>query len=790
MDSIHESPAASPIPRRRSVFVETGLIDEDVEPISLDTVRPQRSIRFNSKPDIFEYDSDEASDVGSNDQEVSELDQQLAVERQRLEMQRAQIQGSSALYRLCVGALVLAILVPLLQGTPWVGHVSSPMLGVKGGPIKRDGGVVLDADSTLAKRQASSATDVCSRWAHMSAMVNGTLYIYGGEASTKAGQTSNTWNNNFLTLDLTKSWQISDPALTGLPQPSGPPSVSLGTLWHDYNSLYIYGGEYSSDPPQTPDPYNLWEYSISDSRWIEHNDPRTSAGQYSTPGGEPVQRNAEGAGVTVPSLGRGFYFGGHQDGYTTPGWSQSIWRIYLTSLLEFTFPGQTNDQVTDLSNNRAAGDDGVWRNITEGGLQDTAGFAERADGLLIYVPGYGAEGILLGLAGGTNTTFQQMSQIDVYDIATSQWYKQATTGSTPKIRVNPCAVVASAADGSSQNIYMFGGQNLQPAAEQTQYDDMWILTLPSFTWIQVDQTNQPTPYARAGHTCNIWNAQMVVVGGYVGPEVSCDSPGVYVFDLSNLKWLTSYTNQATDNPDASIQNNPLNQQVVQRSSSTSNNQGGLEGSYGYSVPDAVQKVIGGGPTGGATVTQPAQLPTSGPMKSGKPITYTVTATAPGERVTETAAGSAGSSSSGPNVGAIVAGVVAGVLGAIALYLAFCLWLYKKRLRQYKRHVEMAHRLSFEETPLAAAGFYGDDSGMSSDRTRTGAGYGKNSNEGSRYGESAHGSANGSAGTGAWGEQRPGHQRGQSVDDLLSGGEPSFWGTMLSPKRSLRVTNSD
>lgn len=168
MDSIQESPAASPIPRRRSVFVETGLIDEDVEPISLDTVRPQRSIRFNSKPDIFQYDSDEASDVGPNDQEASELDQQLAVERQRLEMQRAQIHGSSALYRLCVGALVLAILVPLLQGTPWVGHVSSPMLGVKGGPIKRDGGVVLDADSTIAKRQASSATDVCSRWAHMS----------------------------------------------------------------------------------------------------------------------------------------------------------------------------------------------------------------------------------------------------------------------------------------------------------------------------------------------------------------------------------------------------------------------------------------------------------------------------------------------------------------------------------------------------------------------------------------------------------------------------------------------
>ena len=44
-----------------------------------------------------------------------------------------------------------------------------------------------------------------------------------------------------------------------------------------------------------------------------------------------------------------------------------------------------------------------------------------------------------------------MNVIDVYDIATSTWYKQATSGSTPDIRVNPCAVVASAADGMKRS---------------------------------------------------------------------------------------------------------------------------------------------------------------------------------------------------------------------------------------------------------------------------------------------------------------------------------------------------
>ena len=52
-----------------------------------------------------------------------------------------------------------------------------------------------------------------------------------------------------------------------------------------------------------------------------------------------------------------------------------------------------------------------------------------------------------------------MNNVDVYDIATSSWYKQATSGRMPDIRVNPCAVVAAAQDGTSYNIYMWVSQN-------------------------------------------------------------------------------------------------------------------------------------------------------------------------------------------------------------------------------------------------------------------------------------------------------------------------------------------
>lgn len=118
-----------------------------------------------------------------------------------------------------------------------------------------------------------------------------------------------------------------------------------------------------------------------------------------------MQRSAEGAGINVPDLGRGWYFGGHLDGYTTKGWSQSIPRVYLKSMIEYTFPGHTNNGVKINTDDKRAGPEGVWRNITEGGLQDSAGFTERADGVLVYIPGFGKEGIILGLAGGTNATF-------------------------------------------------------------------------------------------------------------------------------------------------------------------------------------------------------------------------------------------------------------------------------------------------------------------------------------------------------------------------------------------------
>lgn len=400
----------------------------------------------------------------------------------------------NSLTRLSAIALLIAVVLPGFSY--FNGRDKVSLNGADAGVIPTD-----DPLHPVLETRADSRTKVCRRWAQQAAQLNGTLYVCGGRSSTSEGQDTNTWNNDFLTLDLTKSWKASSPRLRGLPKPSGPPAVALGYLWNDYNNLYLYGGQFSDKPWAEPEPESTWKYDIKAERWVEYKDQRTSSGNHSDRDNVPVQRSAEGAGLSVPELGLSWYFGGHLDRHTTPGWSIHTPRVYLKSLLEFTHPGYTNDGVESLASGTGAGEEGVYRNITKGGLQTNDDFFERADGVLVFVPGWGDMGVLIGLAGGTAEDFtDDLEVLDVYDIARSEWYHQKTTGETPSVRVNLCAVVASAPDASSFQVYVYGGQNLQPYMEQVQYSDMYILSIPAFTWVKAPQSGSDshTPSARAG----------------------------------------------------------------------------------------------------------------------------------------------------------------------------------------------------------------------------------------------------------------------------------------------------
>lgn len=361
---------------------------------------------------------------------------------------------------------------------------------------------------------------------------------------------------------------------------------------------------------------------------------------------------------------------------------------------------------------------------------------------------WGEEGILVGIGGGRNDTFSQLNIVDIYDLKTRTWTKQATDGSTPKYRVNPCAVVGSASDGSSHNIYFFGGQNLVPYGSQEQYNDMWILSVPSFSWIQVDMKGQSVPPARAGHTCELRGSEMIVIGGYVGQEFSCDSPGIYVFDAAATNWKNNY--------DSSL--------GLSGGSPSGSNAAEL-----YRVPQVVIEVIGGDATGGATVTQPIQTPDpDSPVVTGKPGDYKYTTIIPHTATPTTATvtnsdgtvtttttfpdnpgnpGNPGndSSSKSPNIGLIIGVVVAGIVVLVLLILGAAYLWYRRKIKELREASEK----------LAA------NTGHSTRRT----------SGDERLIEGLNGGAQGN----------------QSATDLL-GAEPTFWGVLLSPRRSLRVVN--
>lgn len=354
---------------------------------------------------------------------------------------------------------------------------------------------------------------------------------------------------------------------------------------------------------------------------------------------------------------------------------------------------------------------------------------------------------------------------------------------------------------------------------------MWILSVPSFQWIPVTESSsgvayedQSVPYGRSGHTCNIWDAQLVSVGGYVGEDIalSCESPGIYVFDLSKLEWKQEFTALAFGGDDGSNNGgsadksssngggNPFNQQPAQIA--RDGDPGGLYGSYGYEVPEAVYKVIGGGKTGGATITTPAATATAGPMATGSPITYTVTRP-DGSTVTETSGSSSGSSgsssdgsSSGPNIAAIVVGVVCGILLIVIGYLLFCLYLYRKQLALYKNHVEMSQRQARGEKPPVIPGLWtttSESAKSSSDRRRAegqpflSANGEGNSQSGSNARSNQPSSGAGkTGGIGRQADQGTTSSARSSTEDLLAGQEPTFVGVLLNPRRSLKVVNRD
>ncbi len=101
-------------------------------------------------------------------------------------------------------------------------------------------------------------------------------------------------------------------------------------------------------------------------------------------------------------------------------------------------------------------------------------------------------------------------------------------------------MVASAKDGSSHNIYIYGGYR-GLSRTQAPSDEVYVLSVPSFTWIKVSSGS--AKHGRRGHRCTKpYPDQMLVVGGK--PEqlnaYECVAGMIQIFNLNTLSWQNSY----------------------------------------------------------------------------------------------------------------------------------------------------------------------------------------------------------------------------------------------------------
>jgi hypothetical protein len=196
----------------------------------------------------------------------------------------------------------------------------------------------------LSSINAQSQPLPCQRWAHQTtissaqadsqSLAHPTLWIQGGELKSAPDQVNNTWTNALLSLDLSTSWNAGSPALSLVEKdnsnPYSPPAVSLGALWAsaDGQQLYLWGGQFADNPAVNPGPMNTYLYSIPNRSWKSINTT-----------GDSVLRPSEGASALVPGIGSNgspmaYYFGGHLDWASVPGWSTSTPRVFLDSMVQ------------------------------------------------------------------------------------------------------------------------------------------------------------------------------------------------------------------------------------------------------------------------------------------------------------------------------------------------------------------------------------------------------------------------------------------------------------------------
>ncbi|EED11581.1 conserved hypothetical protein [Talaromyces stipitatus ATCC 10500] len=386
---------------------------------------------------------------------------------------------------------------------------------------------------------------ICN-WAQLRASsLRDAIYVDGGElwwiSQFSNGQNGTVQNDgNFegslFRLDLSQTFNSITTNLTSLfsrvPQNSSLDYID-GVMWAtNTDELVLYGGLLRpSNSTLEPGSRSFYGYSIN-STSILHQ-----PGFYYAEVPDNMTRYVtNGAGVSAPSERLGFYFGGMR-GYdwgpisNDDGSAAYSANTLISVVLEDTDTQHWTNQTLPENIPSRANAVVEWLPVSHSGI-------------LVVIGGVSIPSVIFtnGLTDAqklqnNNTDSRFMQEVAIYDIASKTWYSQNTTGDIPSARALFCSVYASAADNSSHNIYIYGGYDGNDL-EHTPFNDVYILSLPTFTWTRayVGSDND----GRSGHQCiRVLPDQMLVVGGEFKDPTHC-LPVLRNFNLNTLDFQNEY----------------------------------------------------------------------------------------------------------------------------------------------------------------------------------------------------------------------------------------------------------
>ncbi|GME22953.1 uncharacterized protein HO173_005471 [Neofusicoccum parvum] len=153
-----------------------------------------------------------------------------------------------------------------------------------------------------------------------------------------------------------------------------------------------------------------------------------------------------------------------------------------------------------------------------------------------------------------NEKLLSMDSVAVFDVAGAKWYHQPVSGDVPSDRDRFCIVGVQDSSNSTYEIFLYSGQaalnrglfNEGYAAENGKRDEVFVLSLPSFTWSKADY-NSSDP--RIYHTCHGVGRYLLSIGGVDPSKTSSDEAfadddlyeqGIKVFDMTTMQWLDEF----------------------------------------------------------------------------------------------------------------------------------------------------------------------------------------------------------------------------------------------------------